>query len=486
MAIHDDSADGIKTRSIAGVVALTSRTFILQLVAFIATLFLTIFLSPAVFGLFYVVSAIIAFLGYFSDVGLAAALIQKKEHLTREDLVTTFTIQQLLVGTAVILVLFGSSMIGSWYRLDDSGVWLLRVLAVAFFFSSLKTIPSILLERELAFSKLIVPQILETLGFYLTAVILAWFGFGVMSFTWAVAVRAVVGLVGMYIVAPWKPGIGISIRVAKRLMKFGIPFQMNSFLALVKDDLLTVFLGRVLPLSNIGYIGWAKKWAEVPLRLIMDSVIRVTFPAFSRLQHDKDRLRLAIEKTLFGLSVSIFPITIAMVVAIKPLIAIIPRYGKWEPAVMSFYLFAVASAVASLSTPLTNALNALGHIKTTLKLMILWTSLTWVLTVALLPLMGFNAVAFSLLLITTTLILVVLLAQRAVPFSFRTSVQVPFLAAVGQAILSLGIIIFMGSAIPIVITAMIMGGILFGGIVWAFERNKTLALVANLSTLWKR
>lgn len=486
MAEHDESTDGINVRSIAGVVALTSRTFILQLVAFIATLFLTIFLTPAVFGLFYVVSAIVAFLGYFSDVGLAAALIQKKEHLTREDLVTTFTIQQLLVGTAVILVLFGSSTIGSWYRLDESGVWLLRVLAVAFFFSSLKTIPSILLERELAFSKLIIPQILETLGFYVTAVMLAWLGLGVTSFTWAVAVRAVVGLVGMYMIAPWKPGIGISVSVAKRLMRFGIPFQMNSFLALVKDDLLTVFLGRVLPLSNIGYIGWAKKWAEVPLRLIMDSVIRVTFPAFSRLQHDKMRLRSAIEKTLFGLSVTIFPITIAMIVAIKPLIAIIPRYGKWEPAVLSFYLFAIASAIASLSTPLTNALNALGVIKITLKLMVLWTILTWVLTVSLLPFLGFNAVAFSLFLITTTLILVVLLVQRAVPFSFRTSVQVPFFAAVGQAILSLGIITFMGSAIPIVITAMIMGGILFGGIVWVFERNKTLALITNLSTLWKR
>lgn len=481
-----NGAEVIKARSIAGVVALTSRTFILQIIAFAATIFLTIFLTPAVFGLFYVVSAIVAFLGYFSDVGLAAALIQKKEQLTREDLVTTFTIQQILVGTTVLLVLFSSSLIGSWYGLDDSGVWLLRVLAIAFFISSLKTIPSILLERELAFSTLIIPQILETIGFYATAILLAWLGFGVTSFTWAVAVRAVVGLVAMYVVAPWVPGFGISRGVAKQLMRYGIPFQLNSFLALIKDDLLTVFLGRALPLGHIGYIGWAKKWAEVPLRLIMDSVIRVTFPAFSRLQHDKERLRLAIEKTLFGLSVTIFPITVAMIVAIKPLIAVIPRYGKWEPAVVSFYLFAVASAVASLSTPLTNALNALGFIKTTLKLMILWTLLTWVLTVSLLPFMGFNGVAFSLLLITSTLILVVILAQRAVPFSFRTSVQVPFVGSVGQATLSLGIILFLGSSLPIAIVAVIAGGILFGGIVWVFEREKLLALKSNLSTLWKR
>ncbi len=79
----------IKKRSVAGIVALTSRTFILQVVAFAATFLLTIFLTPSVFGIFYVVSAIISFLGYFSDIGLAAALIQKKEELTREDLVTT-------------------------------------------------------------------------------------------------------------------------------------------------------------------------------------------------------------------------------------------------------------------------------------------------------------------------------------------------------------------------------------------------------------
>jgi len=48
-----------------------------------ATFILTVLISPDIFGVFYVVSAVIRhFLGYFSDVGLAAALIQKKEELT--------------------------------------------------------------------------------------------------------------------------------------------------------------------------------------------------------------------------------------------------------------------------------------------------------------------------------------------------------------------------------------------------------------------
>lgn len=486
MADEAVAAVSVRGRALAGIVVLTSRTFLLQIIAFGATFLLTIFLSPAVFGIFYVVSAMIAFLGYFSDIGLAAALIQKKEALTRQDLVTTFTIQQVLVGMAITIALVLSPFIGRWYGLDEPGMWLYRSLALAFFLSSLKTIPSILLERELAFGKLVIPQILETIGFYLTAVLFAWWGFGVTSFTWAVAVRAIVGLVAMYIVAPWMPGIGISTGVAHRLLRFGIPFQMNSFLALVKDDLLTVYLGKVLPLAHVGYIGWAKKWAEVPLRLIMDSIVRVTFPAFSRLQHDSQKLRAGIEQTLFGLSVTIMPMTIAMIVGIRPLVNIIPRYGKWEPAILSFYLFAIASVVASLSTPLTNALNALGYIRTTLKLMILWTAFTWVLTLILLPAFGFNGVAVALLAITSTVVLVVVLLKRVVPFSFFGMVRTPILGVLVQYMVASTIIARWGGAVAWTAIAESAGVILFGVVLFVFEREKVKLLWDQVRKVWKR
>lgn len=486
MADEQLSQGTIRGRALEGIVALTSRTFILQIIAFSATFLLTVLLSPAVFGIFYVVSAMIAFLGYFSDIGLAAALIQKKEALTRSDLVTTFTIQQMLVGFAVVVALAVSPLIGRWYQLDEPGMWLYRALTIAFLLSSLKTIPSILLERKLAFGKLIIPQILETIGFYCTAVVLARLGYGVTSFTWAVSVRAVVGLIAMYAVAPWLPGIGISWDVARRLLRFGIPFQMNSFLALVKDDLLTVYLGKVLPLAHVGYIGWAKKWAEIPLRLIMDSIVRVTFPAFSRLQHDTARLRSGIEHTLFGLSVTILPLSVAMVVGIRPLMSLIPRYGKWEPALVSFYLFAIASAIASLSTPLTNALNALGHIRTTLKLMIVWTLLTWIVTVFLLPIFGYNAVSIALLSITSTVALVVYLVKKVVPFSFGGSVKIPVLAAACQLFIAGSIIYVFGGGILSTGIGEVLGAILFGVIIVRFEPEKMALLKDQAGKLWKR
>ncbi len=476
----DTDIKDIKSKSVKGMVALTARTFTLQIVGFVATFLLTLLLTPSIFGVYYVVSAVISFLGYFSDIGLAAALVQKKDDLTTEDLQTTFTIQQLLVGSAVTIALFFSYKIGDFYMLDASGVWLFRALVVSFFLSSLKTIPSILMERSLAFNRLVIPTIVETLGFYVVAVFLAWKGLGVASFSWAVLCRGILGVITAYIVWPWMPSFGISRSVAHKLLKFGIPFQMNSFLAVVKDDLLIIFLGKALPFSEVGYLGWAKKWAEVPLRLIMDSVIRVTFPAFSRIQHDKILLGKALEKTIYGLSLTIFPISIALLFFVRPLVHLIPKYTKWEPALLSFYFFVGAAAIAGLTTPLTNALNAIGKIKTTLLLMVMWTTLTWVVTVIFIHFFGFQGVAFSIFLITFTIGIVVKEMQKIVPFTFIRNISSAVVSSLIQALWYVTILKIVPSTYVTLFFVGLSGVILYTGCIYLTDKSRVLGFIKSL------
>lgn len=422
--------DEIKKRSVVGVLALTSRTAILQIISFTATFLLTIFLAPEVFGVFFLVTAMIAFLNYFSDIGLAAALIQKKEAVSDADLKTTFTVQQVLVGIIVILAFLFSRRIALFYNLDAAGLWLFRALVLSFFLSSLKTIPSVIIERKLDFNKLIIPQIVEVLFFYLVAVFLAYRGFGVESFTYAVLFRGISGLLVIYWLEPWLPGLALNRESIRKLLAFGIPFQLNSFLALLKDDLFTLFLGKALPLSEVGYIGWAKKWSEVPLRLVMDSVIRVTFPAFSRLQAYRDKLGRGIDKSFFFLSIFILPMAVGLIFAVQPLVNLIPKYGKWQPAIFAFNFFVIASVFASLSTPLTNALNAIGRIKTTLKFMLLWLGLTWGLTPLLMRFFGFNGVAIAFAVIGGTFFLVVYVARKNLDFKILENILPALVGAV--------------------------------------------------------
>jgi O-antigen/teichoic acid export membrane protein len=386
-------------------------------------------LSESEIGIFYVVSASIDFLAYFSDIGLAAALIQKKEALTDEDLKTTFTIQQILVLSVVILALALSGVVGSIYKLNSQGVLLFQALVVSFFFSSLKTIPSIILERNLKFDKLVIPQIIETIVFNVVVLVCAMKGFGIASFTYAVLARGLSGLIAIYLIAPWKMAIGYSKDIAKRLLSFGIPFQSNSVLALIKDDLLTLYLGTVLPFTQVGYIGFAQKWAFTPLRLIMDNVIRITFPSFSRLAHDKHHLGKAIEKSLFAAVFLIFPALAGLVILAPYFIHFIPKYQKWEPALVSLGLFAINAALSSISTPLTNALNAIGKVKITLYMMIFWTIATWVGTPLAIHLFGFNGVAGTSAVIAISVVGVIYIVKKHVSFSLINIIVAPLLAA---------------------------------------------------------
>jgi O-antigen/teichoic acid export membrane protein len=415
----------IKKRSITGVVALTSRTFFLQIINFLSMFLLTIFLAPEVFGIFFVVTAVVNFLNYFSDIGLAAALIQKKEKLTDTDLKTTFTIQQALVIFLVILAFLSSTQVARFYNLSSAGLWLFRALVISFFLSSLKTIPSVLLERKLDFNRLVIPQIGETILFNLVAVFLAWKGIGIASFTWAVLARGVSGLILIYLISPWMPGFSLNRASAKKLLSFGIPFQANSLLALVKDDLLTVFLGKVLPFAQVGFIGWAQKWANMPLRFIMDSVIKVTFPAYSRLQDNLAALRSGIEKALFTVCFLTFPALVGLALLASSLVEFLPRYLKWQPALLALYFFCLQAAFACVSTILTNNLNSTGRIKITLKLMVIWTVFTWMLTPIFIHFWGYNGVAPAAALVAVTVVLPVWLVKKVVDFDLWGNVGQP-------------------------------------------------------------
>jgi O-antigen/teichoic acid export membrane protein len=241
---------------------------------------------------------------------------------------------------------------------------------------------------------------------------------------------------------------------------------------------MTLFLGKMLPLSAIGYIGWAKKWAEVPIRLIMDSVMRVTFPAFSRIQDSKDLLGKALTKTFFGIALLMTPITVGLIAFIQPLIHIIPKYAKWEPALIPFYLFSLTSLISGFTTPMTNMLSAIGQIKITLRLMVIWTLLTWLGTVLFLYFIGYLGFPITLLLVSLSIIYVIHIVKKYSIFSFIDSVKTPFLGGIIQGLSSIILLKYVENTTPNVLMIAVFSAILYIGVVWKFERDRILSFLA--------
>ena len=440
--MEDFDLQMVAKKSVKGIFALVSRSFLVQILTIVSNFVLTIYLEPAMFGIFFVVSAINVFLAYFQDIGLAALIIQKKETPTLEELRTTFTIQQLLVFVIVIIVFFLTPMLTTVFHLTNEGVYVLYAYLLSFIFSSLKTIPTVLLERKLDFQKLVIPQIAEGLAYSVSLIVFAVMGFGVNTFTIAILLRSIIGLPIIYYIQPWSIGFAFNRRLIKELVSHGSPFQGNSVLALIKDDLLNLYIASVLPLTQVGYIGFGQKWAAMPLRLVMDNVIKVTFPSYSRMQHDKKALRTMVEKSLYLISFFIFPIVTAVIVFAPYLIDFIPGYKKWEPAIIALMFFSLNTLFASITVPLTNLLNAIGKVKITLKYMVFWTILSWGLTVLFINMFGFNGVAAASFVVAASVLLILIPVKKELHFSFIGPIWKQFLASA-----VMGGLVMMSSAI---------------------------------------
>jgi len=418
----------VKDRAVKGVAVLTGRTFLFSVISLVATAFLTVFLEPSEFGIFWAVSAVVNFLAYFSDVGLAAALIQKKDKLNPHDLKTTFTVQTLLVLIILLILILCFPLISKYYALTVGGKYLLLSLAFSLLLASFKTIPTVLMERDLEFPKLVIPQVLENLVYNIIAVVLAWKGFGIVSFSVAVLARGVVGLLVVYILKPWKPGFYLSLESLKGLLKFGLPYQANTLLATVKDDGLTIVLGGILGTANIGLLGWAQKWGQAPLRFFMDHVLKVTFPAFSRLQGEPEHLNRSLTRSIFFICFLVFPTVAALLILAPILVQIIPRYEKWTPALIPLAFIGINSMLAAVTTQLTNVLNAIGKIKITFFLMIMWTVLSWMFIPYMAIKYGLNGAAFAYLLVGLSSVIAIFIARKYVRFSLSESVIKPLIA----------------------------------------------------------
>lgn len=425
----------INQRAIKGFFSLTIRRVALQLVSFITiNLILARILPVSTLGIFNIGIAIIAFFSFFADIGLAAAIIQKKEKVSAEDLKTTFTMQFFLVLILVLLIWFLAPNMAHLYGLDEGGMWLIRALAVSFLITSFKVIPAVLLERELKFTPLVAVEVLETLVFNVVLLSLVFLGLGILAFAHASLLRAIFGAVTIFLIAPWKVSFGISRKAAAALLGFGIPYQTNAILALLKDRLVPLLIARMIGPSGMGFVTWAQNLAFLPLEVI-NIIIRVNFPTLSRLQQDPKNLKKALEKSLFLTTLFLYPLLFGML-ALAPSLVEHVVSSKWAPALPSFYLFSLSTFWATLSTTFTNTLNAIGQIKTTLKLMVFWTTLTWLLTPALTFYFGFLGVALSSALISLTSVVTIIIIKRFIALAIWENIWQPLFSSALMAFLT--------------------------------------------------
>ncbi|MGI4788482.1 MAG: oligosaccharide flippase family protein [Janthinobacterium lividum] len=352
-------AQTVKVRAISGVKALAARTAFSVLLRVISSLFLARLLFPKDYGLFGVVSSIAGLGMFLSDMGLAGALVRQDTRPSRNEAFTVFCAQQIITAMVVTAVVVTAPLLIPLYALPPSAATLLYAMAFGLFFSSLRIVPMMALERDLKFTIIARCELLENLVQTGSTIALAYLGWGAWALAGGGLLRGIAGLALVWTASPWRPVGNFEIAIVRRLAKFGIAYQINALIPTLLGGWMPLVVGRILGVAAVGLVGWAANLASVPLML--SAVLnRVAFPAYSRLQSDPEALgrylTASIRRTGAVLSLAVPLIVFTCPVAIAALF-----HARWAPAIPLVQWLSLECSVLTLTGLLASAQNAMGH-----------------------------------------------------------------------------------------------------------------------------
>jgi O-antigen/teichoic acid export membrane protein len=416
-----DNFQEIKERSIGAIGPLLIRQVLTKLIFFVANIALARLLVPKIFGVYAIVSFIVQFFSIFGEVGLGAALIQRKDQLEEFELSSIFWFQQAVAWCMAIILMLAAPLLVTFYpSLPSVGVWLVRAMAVSLVVSSLKSVSVLQLERNLDFRRIAYIDIIESISFHAVAVGFAFAGCGVWSFVIAAICRSVASVVVVFSCSQWRPGFEFDFAAVRQLLRFGIPYQGNNVLGFLKDAVTPIFVGVYAGASAVGFLDWAKNFAFAPL-MLSGAFGRVAFPTFSRIQEYRESLARTVERSIRMLTLIMFPITAVMLAAAPELIQLVYT-EKWLPALPAFYFFCTSPMVIGIVLPMYSAILSLGNSKVLLWMTVLLLLLEWGIGIPAVLYAGFNGISFSqpiIALIFFYIYRAVLLRERVVVATFK-------------------------------------------------------------------
>lgn len=193
----------------------------------------------------------------------------------------------------------------------------------------------------------------------------------------------------------------------------------------------------------------------------MDNISRVLFPVIARLQSDREKVGRLVEKILYYQTLLLAPTILGLAIIMKPFIEVVPKYGKWEPALPLFYLICISAFFSSYSTPFINLFNALGKVKISLSFMIFWTTATWILTPILTHYFGFFGFPVTQVVLSFTFLIVLWQAKKIIQFAFFKPIYKSLIAAFLMAALLVVLGPFIKTLPFTIILTILAGGIFY-------------------------
>jgi len=147
-----------------------------------------------------------------------------------------------------------------------------------------------------------------------------------------------------------------------KLFAFGGYVALSKFLMFLYLSADTAIGGRVLGKEQIGYYSVGMNLASLPLLRITVMLNEIAFPAFARLQDERERVGDILLQSVRLLSMFAFPVFWG-IAAVAPEIVNVFLGAKWAPAILPLQLLSLVMPVRMIGQLMSPTLQGVGKVK---------------------------------------------------------------------------------------------------------------------------
>lgn len=318
-----------------------------QVAQLLSYIFFARFLSPQDFGLMSMALVVIGLGDVFRDFGISSAIIQQK-NISDSFLNSIFWVNLSLGGVISLIVFFSSPLISDFYS-NRSLIPILQILSVIFFVGNLGSLQRSLFEKEMNFKTVYIIDLITQVFSSLVGVIIAYNGGGIWSIITQTILFYIFSTLLIWMASKWSPSFVLNLNDLKIIKDFSINLTGFNLINFFSRNADYIIIGKFLGSEQLGYYTLAYKIMLYPLQFISDIVNKVTYPIYSKIQDENEKIKNIYKKVTVSIALITMPLMIGLMLLCKPFVLTV--FGdKWKPVIVLVMILAPVGIVQSILT----------------------------------------------------------------------------------------------------------------------------------------
>ncbi len=313
---------------------------------------------PAQFGLVAMITVFIAVAESLRDSGMTSSLIRSSTADER-DYNTVFTINVVFSLFLYGVLFMAAPAIAQFFHQPELGA-IVRVMGIKLPINALASVQYTRLTKDMHFKRQLQIQIPSVIGGGVVGIVMAYQDAGVWSLVAQSLTQAILASAQLWFAHAWRPSFVIYRDRWREHFRFGYKLTLSGLLDTAFQHSYNLIIGKFFSPAEVGFYTRAQSTKQLPVANLSSALNKVTYPLFSEIQSDDQKLRTAYRELMQQILFWLTPVMGLGMVLAEPLFRVIFT-EKWLPSVPYFQVLCLAAVLHPLHSYNLNVLKVKGR-----------------------------------------------------------------------------------------------------------------------------